>query len=79
MGHARNVAFWLDLFLLILALFNLFSGSGNNLQNERVSYSDFMQSVQDGAVASVTLDGEKVRYRGTAGRDYATIKHADAE
>ncbi|MEM7599675.1 MAG: ATP-dependent zinc metalloprotease FtsH [Pseudomonadota bacterium] len=79
MGNARNIAFWLVLFLLILALFNLFSGSGNNLQNERVSYSDFMQSVQDGAVASVTLDGENVRFRGTDGRDYATIKPADAE
>lgn len=79
MGNARNIAFWLVLFLLILALFNLFSGSGNNLQNERVAYSDFMQSVQDGAVASVTLDGENVRFRGTDGRDYSTIKPADAE
>ncbi len=79
MGNARNIAFWLVLFLLILALFNLFSGSGNNLQNERVAYSDFMASVQDGAVASVTLDGENVRFRGTDGRDYVTIKPADAE
>ncbi|MEM6587719.1 MAG: ATP-dependent zinc metalloprotease FtsH [Pseudomonadota bacterium] len=79
MGNARNIAFWLVLFLLILALFNLFSGSGNNLQNERVAYSDFMSSVQDGAVASVTLDGENVRFRGTDGRDYATIKPEDAE
>ena len=79
MGNARNIAFWLVLFLLILALFNLFSGSGNNLQNERVAYSDFMQSVQDGAVSSVTLDGENVRFRGTDGRDYSTIKPEDAE
>ncbi|MEM7732080.1 MAG: ATP-dependent zinc metalloprotease FtsH [Pseudomonadota bacterium] len=79
MGNARNIAFWLVLFLLILALFNLFSGSGNNLQNERVAYSDFMSSVQDGAVASVTLDGENVRFRGTDGRDYVTIKPEDAE
>ena len=79
MGNARNIAFWLVLFLLILALFNLFSGSGNNLQNERVAYSDFMQSVQDGAVSSVTLDGENVRFRGTDGRDYSTIMPADAE
>ncbi len=79
MGNARNIAFWLVLFLLILALFNLFSGSGNNLQNERIAYSEFMQAVEDNAVAQVTLDGENVRFRGTDGRDYSTIKPDDAE
>ncbi len=79
MGNARNIAFWLVLFLLILALFNLFSGSGNNLQSERIAYSEFMTAVEDGSVAQVNLDGENVRFRGTDGRDYSTIKPADAE
>ena len=79
MGNARTVAFWLVLFLLILALFNLFSGAGNTLQNKPVPYSDFVATVQDGGVSRVTLDGERVLYRGSDGVDYVTIKPVDAE
>src|SRR6056297_1455701 len=79
LGNARNIAFWLVLFLLILALFNLFSGSGNTLQSRSVPYSEFVAAVDDGAVSQVTLDGETVRYRGADGQDYTTIKPQDAE
>jgi cell division protease FtsH len=79
LGNARNIAFWVVLFLLILALFNLFSGGGNTMQSQSISYSDFVQSVQDDEVSAVTLDGEKVRFRGSDGRDYVTIKPEDAE
>lgn len=79
MGNARNIAFWLILFLLILALFNLFSGSGDTLQSRSVPYSEFVAAVDSGAVSQVTLDGETVRYRGTDGNDYTTIRPGDAE
>ncbi|MEM8693260.1 MAG: ATP-dependent zinc metalloprotease FtsH [Pseudomonadota bacterium] len=78
MGNVRNIAFWVVLFLLILALFNLFSGSGNTLQSREVSYSDFVSAVEGGNVSNVTLDGEQVRFR-RDGQDYVTIKPEDAE
>ncbi|MCZ4354282.1 ATP-dependent zinc metalloprotease FtsH [Roseovarius aestuarii] len=79
MGNARNIAFWLVLFLLILALFNLFSGSGNTLQSKPVKYSDFVAAVDEGTVQSVTLDGESVQFRGADGQDYVSVKPGDAE
>ncbi len=79
MGNARNIAFWVVLFLLILALFNLFSGGGNTLQSREISYSEFVSAVEQGRVSSVTLDGEQVRYRANDGQDYVTIKPEDAE
>lgn len=78
MGNARNIAFWVVLFLLILALFNLFGGSGNTLQSREVSYSEFVAAVEDGSVSNVTLDGEQVRFRRGA-EDFVTIKPQDAE
>ena len=78
LGNARNFAFWIVLFLLILALFNLFSGGQGNLQSQSVSYSDFVNSVDEGAVSRVTLDGEQVRFRGSDGNDYVTIMPQDA-
>ena len=79
MGNARNIAFWLVLFLLILALFNLFSGPGNTLQSKAIKYSEFVTAVEDGNVSQVTLDGENVRFRGADGKEYVTIKPQDAE
>ncbi|HKK84128.1 MAG TPA: ATP-dependent zinc metalloprotease FtsH, partial [Roseovarius sp.] len=79
MGNARTIAFWLMLFLVILTLFNLFSGSGNTLQSKSIPYSEFVTAVEDGAVSKVTLDGENVRFRGADGQDYTTVKPEDAE
>lgn len=79
MGNARNIAFWVVLFLLVLALFNLFNGNQSTLQTNTRSYSDFVTAVETGAVAQVTLDGENIRYRGTDGRDYVSVKPQDAE
>ncbi|SLN19935.1 ATP-dependent zinc metalloprotease FtsH [Roseovarius albus] len=79
MGNARNIAFWLVLFLLILALFNLFSGSGSINQSKTVKYSEFVEQVDSGSVSQVTLDGENIRYRDTAGKDFVTIRPEDAE
>ncbi|MBR9844299.1 MAG: ATP-dependent zinc metalloprotease FtsH [Rhodobacteraceae bacterium] len=78
MGNARNIAFWVVLFLLILALFNLFSGGNSNLQSREIGYSEFVQAVTEGNVTNVTLDGEQVRYS-TTGGDFVTIKPEDAE
>ena len=79
MGNIRNLAFWVVLLLLILALFNLFSGNSGAMQNRELSYSEFVQAVESGDVSTVTLDGEQVRYKRSDGNDYVTIKPEDAE
>ena len=79
MGNARNIAFWVVLFLLILALFNLFSGSGSTMQSRERTYSDFVSAVDAGQVSTVTLDGEQVRFTTSDGQSYVTIKPTDAE
>ncbi len=79
MGNARNIAFWVVLFLLILALFNLFSGGQSAISSRTVSYSDFVKSVDNGEVQAVTLDGERILFRGSDGQDYVTIQPKGAE
>jgi cell division protease FtsH len=79
LGNARNIAFWVVLFLLILALFNLFNGTGGTLQSREITYSDFVAAVKDGEVTQATLDGEQIRFRGADNQDYVTIKPEDAE
>lgn len=74
MGNARNIAFWVVLFLLILALFNLFSGNQTTGSSRTLSYSEFISRVDSGEVQSVTLDGERVLVRARDGSQYVTIK-----
>ncbi len=73
MGNARNIAFWVVLFLLILALFNLFSGGQTTMSSQSISYSEFINRVESGEVASVKLDGEKAVIHGQDGSTYSTI------
>ncbi|MFB2530661.1 ATP-dependent zinc metalloprotease FtsH [Paracoccus sp. p4-l81] len=74
MGNARNIAFWVVLFLLILALFNMFGGNSAAMNARSVTYSDFIERVDNDQVASVILDGERVAFRGKDGTQYTTIK-----
>ena len=73
MGNARNIAFWVVLFLLILALFNLFSGGPSTMSSREITYSEFLDSVESGEVAQVTLDGERALVRGNDGSTFTTI------
>jgi cell division protease FtsH len=72
-GNARNIAFWVVLFLLILALFNLFSGNQATMSSRTISYSDFISRVDTAQVASVVIDGERVLVRGKDGNQYSAI------
>ena len=74
MNNARSIAFWLVLFLLILALFNLISGGQTSTTSSTVSYSDFVERVERGDVSNATIDGERIVFRSADGRDYVTIQ-----
>ena len=78
MGNARNFVFWIVLFLMVLALFNLFSQPGATGGGSTRSYSEFVQAVEAGRVTSVEIDGERVRYA-EGGNRFTTIKPEDAE
>ncbi len=79
MGNARNIAFWVVLFLLVLALFNLFSGGQSTMSSRSISFSEFVSAVDRGDVTSVTLDGERITFRGGDGQDYVTIQPQGAD
>ena len=79
MGNARNLAFWVVLFIVIIALFQLFGGDQATSSSTTRSYTQFVQSVESGAVTDVTMDGEKVYYKGADGRSAMAVVPGDAE
>ncbi len=74
MGNARNIAFWVVLLILIMALFQLFAGGQGTISSRTLSYSEFIDRVDAGQVAGVTLDGERVIIRGKDNNTYVAIK-----
>ena len=78
MGNARNIAFWVILFLLILALFNLFSGNQANVNARVVAYSDFISQVEDGGVTAVVLDGETIQFTTGLG-NFETVRPPEVD
>ncbi len=63
MGKNKNIAFWIVLFFLMVALFNIFSGGTNTASTRQISFSQFLDQVDAGKVDAVRLDGEKIYIR----------------
>ncbi len=63
MGKNKNIAFWVVLFFLLVALFNIFSGPATTTGSSQISFSSFLDRVDAGEVDSVRLDGEKIYIR----------------
>ncbi len=78
LGNARNMVFWVVLFLMVLALFNLFSSPQGTANSQVRSYSDFVVAVDAGSVTDVVIDGETISFA-EGGRAYTTIMPRDAE
>ncbi|WP_439560018.1 ATP-dependent zinc metalloprotease FtsH [Roseinatronobacter sp.] len=77
MGNARNFAFWIVLFLLMIMLFNMFSNNQGTSSARSVNYSDFVQRVDSGTVSRVTIDGERIVFVGSDGQQYSTVRPDD--
>jgi len=73
-GNTKNIAFWIILFLLMVALFNVFSNGSRTSMGREISYSDFLNRVEAGQVAAVRLDGERVFVTSVDGAAFQTIQ-----
>jgi cell division protease FtsH len=72
---AKSIAIWLVVALVLMTVFNQFSGqSKTDLQ---IKYSDFMQNVKDGRIATAQIDGRVVRGKMQDGKDYSTYAPND--
>ncbi len=74
MGNTRNLAFWVVLFMVLYALFQLFGNTQATTAATGVTYSEFVQQVDSGKVAKVELDGENVTVWTKDGQKYSTIQ-----
>ncbi|HEY7552985.1 MAG TPA: ATP-dependent zinc metalloprotease FtsH [Hyphomicrobiaceae bacterium] len=60
-SNFRNLAIWVVIILLLVALFNLFQGGARTgARGDEISYSDFLAGVESGNIAEVTIQKHKI-------------------
>ena len=59
-NFAKNIALWVIIGFLLIALFNLFEGSSKKNTHSDISFSEFIAEVDAGNVSSVNIKGNNV-------------------
>ncbi|MBW7849629.1 MAG: ATP-dependent metallopeptidase FtsH/Yme1/Tma family protein [Rhodospirillales bacterium] len=78
MNFSKNLALWVIIALLLVALFNLFQTSSPPRGVNTYAFSDFLAEVERGQVADVTIQGEAVSGHFSDGRAFTTYVPPDA-
>src|SRR3972149_110006 len=73
----KNLAMWLIIIATMVLLYNMFSQT--QLPQDKVVFSDFIQSVEDGNVAEVTIQGNDIYGKFKDGKDFKTFAPDDPE
>ncbi|MBP6817664.1 MAG: ATP-dependent zinc metalloprotease FtsH [Ferrovibrio sp.] len=73
----RNLALWVIIALLVVALFNLFQGPTMREGGSQVAYSDFLNDVQNGQVTDVAIQGHTIKGHYRDGRGFSTYAPSD--
>src|SRR6202035_1108520 len=78
-NFGKNLALWIVIGLLLVALFNLFQTSSNRGPQSTLAFSDFATDVNRGQVTDVTIQGSNITGHFTDGRAFTTYSPNDPE
>ena len=73
MNNFRNLALWIIIALLLVALFNLFQSPNQGNGRVEVMYSEFSQQLNEGAVRDVTIQGNRIDGTFSDSRRFRTL------
>jgi len=72
-NNLRNLALWIIIALLLVALFNMFQGTGTHQNTSQISYTQFNQQVTNGLVKKVTIQGDSIVGETSSGQQFTTV------
>jgi cell division protease FtsH len=72
-NNLRNLALWIIIALLLVALFNMFQGTGTHQNTSQISYTQFNQQVTNGLVKKVTIQGDQIVGETQSGQQFTTV------
>ena len=71
-NFSKNIALWIIIGLLLVALFNLFQNSPNSRSSSKISFSDFIAATEAGNISEVNIIGNYVEGYLDDGRPFTT-------
>jgi cell division protease FtsH len=76
-NFGKNLALWIVIGLLLVALFNLFQTSSSRGPQSTLAFSDFLNDVNRGQVSDVTIQGNTISGHFTDSRAFTTYAPND--
>jgi len=77
LNFTKNLALWVVIAILLLALYNLFGGlAGTSAQGEK-DYSDFLRAVDNGEVSEVIIADDEITWQTQDKREFKTYAPKD--
>jgi cell division protease FtsH len=76
-NFGKNLALWIVIGLLLVALFNLFQTSSTRGPQQTLAFSDFTTDVNKGQVTDVTIQGNNITGHFNDGRAFTTYAPSD--
>ena len=73
----RNLALWVIIGLLLVALFNMFQQPTSRTDQHGIPFSDFIAEIEKGQVSEVTIQGQEISGIYTDGRAFKTFAPED--
>ena len=73
----KNIALWLFIALVVFGLFNILGGSGENKNSIQLTYSQFLDEVENGSVKDVIIRGNNISGSYDDGRNFKTYAAND--
>ncbi|MDE2464691.1 MAG: ATP-dependent zinc metalloprotease FtsH [Alphaproteobacteria bacterium] len=77
MNNLRNLALWIIIALLLVALFNMFQGTGSHSTASTITFTQFNQEVTQGDVKAVTVQGNEIKGQLSNGQSFTTYTPND--
>jgi|TARA_R110001599_G_scaffold291386_9_gene494875 cell division protease FtsH len=76
-NFGKNLALWIIVGVLLVALFNLFQSSNKPGTYPNFAFSDFLGAVEDGRVTDVVIQGNTIKGHFSDGRTFGTYAPSD--
>ena len=75
----RNILIWLIIGAALMALFNMFQGSGTTTQSTKIAYSEFIDQAKTGGISEVLIEGQNLTGLTSDGRRVSSYKPDGAD
>jgi cell division protease FtsH len=78
-NFSKNIALWIIIGLLVLALFNLFQGTSQRPGPSEMAFSEFLTRVESGDIKAVTIKGNQIFGKYQSGEAFQTYTPNDPQ